>query len=164
MLSYPVNVSDGELTISFLHGPVQQPLVNAIEVMGGGSPPTADLSISPISDRSDTIGGGVSFSAVATGGDPSFSMVYSMSGAPDGITMDASTGAISGTLLSSALTGGLASDGVHMVTVSANRGPDSVDAMFVWTATDATTALVRIKAGGPTVLSTDGGPDWEGGS
>uniref|UniRef100_UPI003305CCB4 T9SS type A sorting domain-containing protein n=1 Tax=uncultured Croceitalea sp. TaxID=1798908 RepID=UPI003305CCB4 len=33
MLSYPVNVSDGELTISFLHGPVQQPLVNAIEVM-----------------------------------------------------------------------------------------------------------------------------------
>ncbi|WP_350288018.1 hypothetical protein, partial [uncultured Croceitalea sp.] len=25
-------------------------------------------------------------------------------------------------------------------------------------------ALVRIKAGGPTVLSTDGGPDWEGGS
>ncbi|KAA2217472.1 T9SS type A sorting domain-containing protein, partial [Maribacter flavus] len=35
MLSYPVTVSGGSLEVGFLHGPSENPLVNAIEVLVG---------------------------------------------------------------------------------------------------------------------------------
>jgi hypothetical protein len=161
MLSYPVTVSDGSLDVSFVHG-VENPLVNAIEVLGGSPVPT-ELILSPVPDRIDTVGDVVDFTATASGGDMSQELVYSLSGAPSGVSMDGSTGRVTGTVSEGAESGGTDGSGIYSVTVTASRSPDSeVSTTFSWTVSTASVAVYRINAAGPTLSSTDGGPEWSG--
>ncbi|MCP4994108.1 MAG: type I secretion C-terminal target domain-containing protein, partial [Gammaproteobacteria bacterium] len=56
------------------------------------------------------------------------SLSYSATGLPDGLSINATTGIISGTL-------SFGSEGTHSVTVTVNDGSTSVDAAFSWTVT-----------------------------
>ncbi|WP_430905364.1 putative Ig domain-containing protein, partial [Maribacter flavus] len=59
---------------------------------------SAPLALTPISDRSDSVGGSVDFTVTASGGDESEALVYELTGAPAGIDIDVSTGRVTGTL------------------------------------------------------------------
>ncbi|WP_419211072.1 malectin domain-containing carbohydrate-binding protein [Maribacter sp. X9] len=153
MLSYPVHVADGALEVGFVHG-VENPLVNAIEVLAGAVAP-GPLVLSPVSDRSDLLGSTVDFTVVASGGDPSAALGYSLSGAPEGVSVDASTGRVSGTLTGA--------PGSYAVTVGASRpGSAAVSTSFSWRVSEASRVVYRINAAGGPLASTDGGPDWSG--
>ncbi|WP_419212335.1 AbfB domain-containing protein [Maribacter sp. X9] len=152
MLSYGVTVSGGSLEVGFLHGAKENPLVNAIEVLGGTFEPSP-LAMAPIADRSDVTGSGVEFFAVASGGDLSEQLSYGIEGAPSGISIDATTGSISGTV------GGPA--GGYTVRVTADRtGSVQVSTEFTWRVTEPSSIVYRLNAGGPLVASADDGPDW----
>ncbi|CAN0593724.1 unnamed protein product, partial [Ectocarpus sp. 12 AP-2014] len=131
-LSYPAVVTDGNLTISFGHV-VENPVINGIEVF---KVDTANpvLALASISNISNDVLDVVSIPTNAVGGDPNESISYYISGQPEGITIDVSTGQISGTISSNALTGGANGNGVHTVTVSVlkpNSAPSSQ--VFTWT-------------------------------
>lgn len=132
MISYPVTVSDGELNISFGHE-VENPLVNAIEVflVDSGNP---TFTLSNIADQTDNIVQVVNVNTSVAGGDPGESTTYYISGQPEGVNIDATTGIISGTVEVTAASGGLNNDGIHQVVVTAIK-PKSAPATqtFTWT-------------------------------
>ncbi|MDF0717410.1 PKD domain-containing protein [Muricauda sp. 334s03] len=133
MLSYPVEVTDGELNILFNHGPMENPSVNGIEIFKVDSNnPT--LTLASISDKINEITNSVNITASATGGDPNEDVVYYMSGHPDGVSINPSTGEITGNVTVAAASGGPSNDGVHTVVVTAMKplsAPSSQ--VFTWT-------------------------------
>lgn len=133
MLTYPVEVTDGELNILFNHGAIENPLVNAIEIFKvDANNPT--LTLANISDQTNEIINSVNITASATGGDPGEDVTYYMSGHPDGVSINPSTGEISGTITVAAANGGPNNDGVHTVVVTAMKplsAPSSQ--VFTWT-------------------------------
>ncbi|SDX07785.1 Putative Ig domain-containing protein [Flagellimonas zhangzhouensis] len=143
MVSYPVTVSDSELNISFGHE-VQNPLVNAIEVyLVDSANPT--FALTNIADQTNSILDNVDFTASTTGGDDTQNVTYYISGQPDGLSIDSSTGQIFGTIGVTAATGGPNSDGNHSVMVTAVKplsAPSNltfkwtVEAEFYWTDKD----------------------------
>ncbi|WP_430905290.1 malectin domain-containing carbohydrate-binding protein, partial [Maribacter flavus] len=143
MLSYLVTVSGGSLEVGFLHGASENPLVNAIEVLGG-APAPVELALTPIPDRSDSVGDTVDFLASASGGDESEALVYGMDGAPSGISIESATGRITGTLGTGTETGGPGSDGIHTVTVTASRGPAQTTASFFWNVMEVASAPLAL--------------------
>ncbi|SKB46160.1 malectin domain-containing carbohydrate-binding protein, partial [Maribacter arcticus] len=133
MLSFPVRLNDGEINILFLHGVAENPIVSAIEIIEvDSSNPT--LTISSIANQSNDIDEVVNFNASASGGDPGEDIIYYISGQPDGISIDSSSGQISGTIEATASIGGPNSNGVHKVVVTANkRGSAPASTSFTWT-------------------------------
>ncbi|MEH6770807.1 putative Ig domain-containing protein [Maribacter arcticus] len=133
MLSFPVTLNDGEINILFLHGVAENPIVSAIEIIEvDSSNPT--LTISSIANQSNDIDEVVNFNASASGGDPGEDIIYYISGQPDGISIDSSSGQISGTIEATASIGGPNSNGVHKVVVTANkRGSAPASTSFTWT-------------------------------
>jgi|UPI0008355416 PKD repeat protein len=132
MVSHPITVNDGELNISFGHV-TENPLVNAIEVyaVDTGNP---TLTLASIPDQDNGILDAVDFNASATGGDAGEQITYYISGQPQGITINPSTGQISGTINAAAATGGPNSNGTHSVVVTAVKplsAPSSQS--FIWT-------------------------------
>lgn len=162
MLQYPVTVSDGELNIEFLHGPANNPIVNAIEIIG---PPITDNSISvvPISDQVNEVGDVVELAVAASGGDLQENFTYSISGQPQGVDIESTNGQIFGTIDAAALTGGSNGDGVHDVTVTVEKnGSDPVSLSFQWSIVETGTGTIafRVNAGG--ALQSDPETDWAG--
>ena len=135
MIQNNVQVNDGILEIEFFRN-IQDPIVNAIEILGIQYP---DISIDPIADITNCELEISDFSAIATGGNPSQNFTYSISGQPSGIQIEPTNGLIFGTIDSSAVSGGPSNDGVHLVTVTVSK-PGSSDATedFTWTVLDDT--------------------------
>ena len=107
------------------------------------------ITLHYIPDQNNFIGETVLFSASATGGDETFSMIYTINGEPQGVTIDSATGEITGVIDLSAVSGGTNNDGVYLVTVTASRqGSIDVISDFTWTITDEPVALFRVNAGG----------------
>lgn len=134
-LTFPVDLEDGELNITFVHE-IENPLVNAIEIL---APPSAiqDLTLLPINDRVDNVGELIDFAVVASGGTVSENYSYSIEGQPDGIQIEPTNGHIFGTILATALDGGIAHDGVHTVSVTVSQtGIPSASQEFIWTVTE----------------------------
>ncbi len=133
MLSYPVEVTDGELNVLFNHGPIENPSLNAIEVFKvDTNNPT--FTLAAITDRTNEITNNVIINASATGGDPGENATYYIAGQPDGVTINPATGEISGTISVAAASGGPNNDGVHTVVVTAMKplsAPSSQ--IFTWT-------------------------------
>ncbi len=160
MLSYPVNVTDGEMTITFLHGLIENPLVDAIEIYAEDI--AAPLVIDPISSQANGVGETIDFTVVASGGDAMEDFTYYASGLPANLAIDSNTGQITGTIATSAATGGAAGDGVHEVVITVKKlGSAPVTTVINWIVTDDPVLLYRVNAGGPTVAAIDGGLDWE---
>ena len=68
-------------------------------------------------------------------------LTFSASGLPDNLTIDASTGVISGDIDSSASQDGPMSDGVYNVSVTAHDGTSGTTESFTWTVTNVAPAL-----------------------
>ncbi len=134
MLTYPVAVADGELNIAFGHE-VENPVLNAIEVfLVDSSNPI--LTLASIPDQSNGIFDIIDFSTLANGGDSAEETTYYMSGEPEGINIDTSTGRITGVLESDTVTGGLNGDGIYTVVVTAAKPRSApVSQTFTWTVT-----------------------------
>ncbi|WP_084418967.1 malectin domain-containing carbohydrate-binding protein, partial [Arenibacter certesii] len=131
MLSFPVTLSDAELNILFNHK-VENPTLNAIEIFKvDKTNPT--LTLSNIANQSTDVNEAVNFTASASGGDPSEDNMFFISGQPDGISIDPSTGEISGTIAPTAASGGPNNNGVHQVVVTvAKQGSAPVSKVFSW--------------------------------
>ena len=99
---------------------------------------TGPLSVVAITDQTDQVGSSISLFAQGSGGDTNEALVYSAQGLPAGLSMDANTGEISGTIEASAVNGGLNGDGVHGVSVTVSRlGSADVSTNFSWTVSEA---------------------------
>jgi hypothetical protein len=91
-----------------------------------------------ITDQSNVEGDSVSLDADATDADLDV-LIYSATGLPDGVSIDAGSGVISGTL-------SFASAGIHSVTITVSDGLDTDTDTFSWTVANANQ---------PPVFSTD---------
>ncbi len=131
MLSFPTTVFDENISIKFLHQ-VQNPLINAIEILSSTAP--QDIVLNDIEDTTNNVSDNVDFAVAVSGGDPTLNFTYELAGQPDGIIMEPTNGQISGIIDESALDGGPAHDGVHLVTVTVSQeGIEPVSKQFTWT-------------------------------
>ncbi|UBZ06270.1 putative Ig domain-containing protein [Salegentibacter mishustinae] len=127
-----VEVTDGLLEISFIHGAIENPLINGIEILGVASgAPNTPISVSAIEDQlnfeGDVLDGSLAVSA--SGGDGN--LTYSISGAPAGVIIEPTNGQISGTISS-----GTAVNSPYPVTVTVDDSDtetsDAVELSFNW--------------------------------
>nr|WP_320135597.1 Ig-like domain-containing protein [uncultured Amphritea sp.] len=140
-----------------------------VTITGTNDAPTA---VGTITDQADADAGVVSLatSGAFTDTDLSDTLTYSATGLPAGLTINSSTGVISGTVDHSASQGG--TSGVYAVVVTASDGTSTVDQSFDWTVTnpapgavadtgttDEDSALTVVTANG--VLSNDTDADGD---
>jgi N-acetylneuraminic acid mutarotase len=140
MIQYPVTVSDGELNIEFLHASADNPLINAIEIIG---PPITigPIVVDPVLDQSNQIGDVIDLAIAASGGDPQENFTYSIAGQPAGLDIETTNGHIFGTIDAAALTGGVNQDGIHDVQVTVSKPSSTpVTVSFQWTVTNVAQA------------------------
>ncbi|MGL4549796.1 MAG: putative Ig domain-containing protein, partial [Gemmataceae bacterium] len=82
--------------------------------------------VAPVADRESAEGDAVTVAASAESED-GHPLTYSLAGQPSGVTIDATTGLISGTIAA-----GTALDAAYAVTVTATDGTDSGSVTFLW--------------------------------
>ncbi|MFC4094728.1 malectin domain-containing carbohydrate-binding protein [Euzebyella saccharophila] len=138
--TYAITVTDGTLNIHFDSrdqvGGERHPVINAIEVLGEQTQ-DQELNLQPISNKIDDVNDVVNDQVIVSGGDPTQNYTYSISGQPDGITID-SSGNLTGTITELALAGGENKNGIHDVTVTVSQqGVGSKSQSFIWTITQA---------------------------
>ncbi|MEP3210725.1 MAG: BspA family leucine-rich repeat surface protein [Maribacter sp.] len=136
MKSYTVAVTGGILDIDFdsrdVVGGERHPVINAIEVFSN-SIQTPRISIDPIADQSNEINDTVNVNVLASGGDSNAAFVYRISGQPLGISINETTGLISGMVDPSAVTGGPNNNGIHQVRVVVSKaGLEDASETFDW--------------------------------
>ena len=96
------------------------------------------LTFAAIADQSSLIDDVVDLGVVVTGGDVNEPLSFVMSGAPAGLSIDSSSGQVTGTIDASAAFGGPSLDGIHQVTITASRlGSADVDYVFTWAVSSA---------------------------
>ena len=102
--------------------------------------------------------------------DANDTLTFTVSGLPTGLEIDSATGEITGTIDNSASVGGLLSDGVYEVTVTADDGKGgTVDQTFNWTVTnpgpiavdDSNTTDEETNIGGDVIGGSDSDPDGD---
>lgn len=159
VISNTVTVADGSIDIVFLHGPIENPLVNGIEIIGvanSGNP----IAVQPIADQNNVVGETLNgtLTLQAIGGDGP--LVYSAAGLPNGVTLNASTGQITG-----AIANGAELNSPYNVSITVDDTDtdtsDSTSVNFIWTIEGPTTVnFVRINAAGTLLTATDGNVNW----
>ncbi|MEL7432373.1 MAG: malectin domain-containing carbohydrate-binding protein [Chloroflexota bacterium] len=142
MLPYQTT-SDGVIDLEFIHD-VENPAIKAIEIVA----PSVDAPI--ISDVDDVTFGELALFAGGDGitddrlvieatdlqEDP---ITFGAEGLPAGLSINATTGEIEGTIGASALTGGPNNDGIHLVTITATDDEEnSSSTSFTFTVIDRT--------------------------
>ncbi|UZS00164.1 putative Ig domain-containing protein [Chondrinema litorale] len=136
MLDHVVTVSsDGILDIDFINTGVQNPVVNGIEILEySGSVSSNNVPIvSNPGSQTNIEGDLISVQITATDGDDgSQSLSYVATGLPSGLSIDSSSGLISGTLSTGSSTG---SPYAIEVTVTDDGTPSNVESSvnFTWT-------------------------------
>ena len=155
-------VTDGHLDIDLIDN-IQKAKISAIEIDGSGVSSNLPPSIVPIVDQTNQDGDIVSLQVVAN--DPNFSqnLTYEASSLPSGLSIDAATGLISGTL---AINASLASPYSVSVTVSDDGSPVESDSItFDWTVlvnniTDSDGDTIPDSVEGTADLDGDGIPNY----
>ncbi|WP_221392907.1 putative Ig domain-containing protein [Dyadobacter sp. NIV53] len=151
--TFAVTVTDGMLNINFLSGTANLPKISAIEVLPQPAEVTANTApvLAAIGSKTATTGLPLSFTATATD-DASQTKTFSLTDAPAGAAINASTGAFSWTP---------AAAGTYTFTVHvADNGSPVMTAQEQITVT-VTNAVVssnpiRINAGGAAFTTSDG--------
>ena len=132
MLSYETTVADGELNILFEHTGNENPVLQAIEIMGVDQDPTI-ITLAQIEDQFFQVDESSTLAVSASGGSSQENFTYEISGQPDGIDIESTNGQIFGAVTEVALTGGPNNDGVHNVTVTVSKtGSQSQSIDFNW--------------------------------
>ena len=165
MLSTVVEVTDGTLNIDFVPD-VENANIKGIEIIEQDAP----ITIDPVTDQSHVEGETISPVTVsASGGNGD--LQFAASGLPGGLTIDADTGAVSGTVAAGAAAGGPNSDGIYPVTVTVSdtdliNGDDDATTTFNWTITEPTGPVLTINspADGETVYSESVEVTWSAGN
>ncbi|SFZ92719.1 Uncharacterized conserved protein YjdB, contains Ig-like domain [Flaviramulus basaltis] len=130
MLSFPVTLTDGVLNIEFLHGSIENPLINAIEIRT--LVPENVILVNAIDEQTNNINDILdgSLVVIASGGDGNLS--YTASGLPPGVSIESTNGQIGGTISSSADT-----DTPYNVTITIDDedsfSNDAITLNFIWT-------------------------------
>nr|WP_241264572.1 Ig-like domain-containing protein [Marinobacter daepoensis] len=108
-----------------------------VTVTGTNEAPETSGSIPKQTDVDDVTITDLDVSGYFTDADASDTLTYSVSGLPDGLTLDTATGRITGTPAPSASQHGPAGDGVYQVTITAKDSQGAtVDQTFTWTVTN----------------------------
>lgn len=157
VITHVVPVTDGFIDIQFLHGVIENPLVNGIEIIDALDNNTP-IYVFDIPDQESNNGEQLtgSLGVQAVGGDGN--LQYSATGLPPGVTIEPTNGQIGGTIADGADTG---SPYNVTITVSDTDGftDDNATVSFTWSIFDAFS--YRLNAGGNQITSTDAGPNWE---
>lgn len=133
IFSYNVTVADGELNVLFNHAGAENPVLQALEVMGA-SVGGGQIKVQPIADQFNQVGDKSELAVGASGGDSQENFTYALSDQPDGIDIEPTNGQIFGTIAQTALQGGPNNDGVYNVTVEVSQpGAETATTDFTWT-------------------------------
>lgn len=136
MLSYEITVTDGELNLLFEHTGSENPVVQAIEIMGIEKDPSL-ITVAPIADQFYQVNEGSVLAVSAAGGSLQENFTYALSGQPAGIDIEPTNGQIFGNIAEEALLGGPNNDGVHQVTVTVTKpGSQATNIDFTWSVVD----------------------------
>jgi len=158
VITYVVPVNDGNLDISFLHGALENPLVNAIEILDVSNADTPIYAYdipTQVNNAGQPLNG--SLAVQALGGDGNLS--YAATGLPAGIFIEPTNGQIGGAIDAAAVSG---SPYTVIITIDDSDGvtTDQIQLSFQWNVVEA--FAFRINAGGNRIDSTgDIGPSWE---
>jgi len=145
MIQKNITVSDGSLEIKFISN-LNSAMINAIEILGLEYP---IIEVDPIADKTNAEGDNPVETVIASGGNPVENFTYEISGQPDGITINSTTGEFIGTISSSAATGGPNNDGIHEVTITVSK-PGSLDVTieFSWTIKETYDLVLNVSLQG----------------
>ncbi|MEM7379888.1 MAG: malectin domain-containing carbohydrate-binding protein [Bacteroidota bacterium] len=131
MLSYNVSLIDGALNIRFVHGSIENPLINGIEIVPNVVQ-DVPIVLQPIADQTNTAGEQLdgSLGVQASGGDGN--LAYSATGLPPGIVIEPTSGELGGTVA----TGAEANSPYNVIITvddSDGKSTDAVTTNFAWT-------------------------------
>ncbi|MDW3649614.1 MAG: putative Ig domain-containing protein [Bacteroidia bacterium] len=102
---YPIIINDGSMEIKLINN-IVNPLINGIEIISGDScnlPALYPIAITPFPDQYNEEGQSINLKVTASGGDGP--LVYSATGLPPGLSINSSSGLISGTISNTAAVG-----------------------------------------------------------
>ena len=158
MLEHQFTAADATLDIDFLHDVIENPLVNAIEVLqvgAGSGPVNVPPVIDPIANQTSAEGENVDFTIFASDSDGPDNLTFGATGLPPGLSLvDPTNGLVSGVIAA-----GAAAGSPYTVTVTADDGADTSQQTFDWivtgTVSEPGTVLYRVNNGGPEVAATD---------
>ena len=144
IISKAVEVTDGSIDIVFLHN-VENPLINGIEILGTSAGGSIPIEVAAIEDQTNTVGDVLDGSLMvsATGGDGD--LIYSMTGAPLGVSINSDSGIISGTIDSEADTSSPYSV-VIKVDDSDAEAADAITSSFTWTVSETPQTPIQVAA------------------
>jgi hypothetical protein len=140
VVSHGVDVTDGSLDIEFFHGSANNPMLNGIEILGGGSGPPGGvpITIAPISDQASVEGETIALPVLASGGDTPGSFVYGATGLPTGLQIEPTTGLVFGDVATGAAASSPFDVTIYVDDNDADAG-DVVSTGFLWSVSDGTT-------------------------
>ncbi|WP_051554714.1 Ig-like domain-containing protein [Maribacter antarcticus] len=158
VITYVVPVIDGNLDVSFIHGIIENPLVNAIEILDVSNIDTPIYAYTvpdQMSNAGQPLNG--SLAVQALGGDGN--LTYAATGLPTGVFIEPTNGVIGGTIDAAAAAGSPYS---VVVTIDDTDGvtTDQLQLSFQWDVLEP--FAYRINVGGNRIDDTDDiGPSWE---
>lgn len=136
VISHILKVTDGTLDVSFLHGALENPLINAIEILDADDSDTP-IYVNPIANQFSNPGEQLSgaLGVNAFGGDGN--LQYLASNLPTGVTIEPTNGQISGTISPAA-----EANSPYNVTITVNdsdgSNTDTTSINFIWTVGSST--------------------------
>ncbi|MFS4448772.1 PKD domain-containing protein [Maribacter sp. 2307UL18-2] len=101
VITHTLKVTDGSVDVSFLHGTIENPLINAIEILDADNDDTP-IYLNPVANQFNNPGQALdgSLGVNAFGGDGN--LQFSASGLPAGVTIEPTNGQIGGTVAANA--------------------------------------------------------------
>uniref|UniRef100_UPI00047BDC8D malectin domain-containing carbohydrate-binding protein n=1 Tax=Arenibacter latericius TaxID=86104 RepID=UPI00047BDC8D len=149
IISHVIPVNDGAIDISFLHGIIENPIINGIEILDASDTDTP-IYVAPMANQESSTGEQMmgSIAVSAFGGDGN--KQYSAQGLPPGLVIEPTNGQIGGTVEF-----GAEVNSPYTVTITVDDSDgftnDAVSISFEWTIIGST--AIRINAGGSEITS-----------
>ncbi|HDZ03932.1 hypothetical protein LCGC14_0198940 [marine sediment metagenome] len=157
LISHIIPVSDGQIDIVFLHGAIENPMINGIEILDASDSETP-IYVADIENQRTPVGEQLdgSLTVIAFGGDGNKN--YTAVGLPPGLVIEPTNGNIGGTAEVGAE---LNSPYTVTITVDDEDGltSDAVSITFDWVIYEAFS--YRVNVGGNLVTASDTATDWK---
>ena len=157
VISHIVPVNDGVIDLTFIHGIIENPIINGIEILDASDSETP-IYVADIDNQRTPVGEQLdgSLNVLAFGGDGNLN--YTAVGLPPGLVIEPTNGQIGGTVEAGAE---LNSPYTVTITIDDNDGltNDAVVITFDWIIFEAFS--YRVNVGGDLVTATDTATDWK---